>query len=74
MRVGVAGHVADSYRDAVAHPDDAQLRDGVLFEELVNEGRGVGQHEQVPGGPEVFLVHRQRHVENQDQMSNDTPL
>ena len=47
---GVAGHVADPEGYAIAHADDAELRDGVLLEELVDEGCGVDEGEEKAGG------------------------
>ena len=58
MVVWITGHVTDTDCDAVTHSYHAELGDGVLFEVFVYELDRVGEHEEVAGGSEVFLVHR----------------
>lgn len=72
--VGVAAHVADADGEAVAHTDDAELRDGVLLEELGDEFLGVAKGEQVAGGQEVFLQHGGGEVDDEDQVADDASL
>jgi len=71
---GVPADVADAHRDAVAHADDAQLRDGVLLKVLGDEFRGVAEREEVARGTEVLLRHGEGEVEDQDQMPDDASL
>lgn len=52
---GVAAHVGDADGEAVAHADEAQLRDGVLLEEFADEVLGVAQGELVARREEVLL-------------------
>ncbi len=70
----VAGHVTDGDGDAVVHADDAELGDGVLLKELVDEGGDVLQGNNEAIGPHVLLSHGDRHVEDDDEMSDDAPL
>ena len=62
----VAGHVADAEGDAVAHADDAELGDRVLLEELVDECGGVDEGEEITSGSEIFFVHGEGHVDDED--------
>ena len=70
----VAGHVADGNGDAVVHAYDAELGDGILLEELVDELGDVlkGNNEAV--WAHVLFSHGNRHVENDDQVSDDASL
>ena len=55
VRGGVAGDVGDADGEAVAHPDYAELGDGVLFEEFGDEFGGVAEGKEVAGWAEVFF-------------------
>ena len=71
---GVAAHVCDADGETVAHADDAELGDGVLFEELGDEILGVAEGEQVAGGEEVFLGHGGGEVDDEDEVADDASL
>ena len=74
MIARIATHVADSHRDPVAHADDAELGDGVLFEKLRDKLPHISESERVAGGPKIFLRHGGREVDDEDQMANDASL
>jgi hypothetical protein len=74
MIIRVATHVTDSDCNPIPHTNYAQLRDRVLLEELVYESHGVDNHQQVSRRPEVFLIHGKGHIENNDEVPNDTSL
>lgn len=71
---GVAAHVADADGDAVAHADDAELRDGVLLEVFGDEFAGVAEREEVSCGTEVFLDHGEGEVEDEHEVADDSSL
>lgn len=74
MVVGVSAHVRNAHSKAIAHADDAELRDRVLFEELGDEVAGVADGEEVAGGSEVFLLHCDGEVEDEDYMADNASL
>ena len=71
---GVAGHVANADGDAVVHAYDAELGDGVLLEELVDEGSGVDEGEEEASWSEVLFIHGLGHVQDEDEVTDDASL
>ena len=57
MVVGVAGERGDVECYAVSHAYDTELRDGVLLEELRDEGGRIAQGKKVSGRPQVLFCH-----------------
>ena len=74
MVVRIATHIAHLDGYAVAHTENAKLRDGILFEELSYEHDSVIDGEQIPSWPEVLLNHSDRQIENEQGVSNDAAL
>lgn len=72
--VRVAGDVGDAFGEAVVHGEDAELGDGVLLEVFTDEVDGVTEGEDEAGGAEVFLCHRGREVEDEDEIPDDAAL
>ena len=72
--VWVARHVAHTDGETIAHADDAELGDGVLFEELGDKLLTVAEGEEIACRTEVFLGHGGGEVNNQDEMANYTSL
>lgn len=74
MLARITAHITDAHRQAIPHPNDAKLRDGVLLEELRYELRGIPDCEQISIGPQVFLGHGRGEVDDEDEMPDDAPL
>ena len=70
----VAGEGRDVNADTVMHTHDTELGDGVLLEEFGYELLQICEHEHVTAWTEVFLVHRHRYIEDEDEMADDASL
>lgn len=74
MLARVPTHITNAHRKAIPHPNDAQLRNGVLLEELRHEFGSIPDREQIPIGAQVFLGHGGGEVDDEDEMPDDAPL
>ena len=70
----VAADVGDALRQAVTHADYAELGDGVLLEEFAHEGCGVTEGEEVAGRTHVGFIHRDRAVNDEDEVADYAAL
>ena len=59
-----AGEGGNGFGESVAHAQDSELGNGVLLEELGDEGCGVAEGEEVARWAEVFLGHGEGEVED----------
>lgn len=59
-----AGEGGDGLGEPVAHAQDPELGNGVLLEELGDEGCGVAEGEEVARWAEVFFGHGEGEVED----------
>jgi hypothetical protein len=57
MFSGIAADIAHSDRETISEAHDAELRNGVLFEELPHEFLGKSEGQEVSCWPEVFFGH-----------------
>ena len=74
MIAWIPTHVTHANGQSVPHADDADLRNWVLFEEFGDEVLTVADCEQIASGPEIFLRHGSRQVDDDDQMPYDASL
>lgn len=70
----VTAHFADLHGYTILHAHDAQLRNGILLEELLHELLRVSESEKVSGRTQVLLRHGKGEVEDEYHMPYDTSL
>lgn len=74
MIARIPAHVTNTNSQSVPHADDTDLRNGILFEEFGDEVLTIADGKQISSGPEVFLRHGSRKVDDDDQMPDDASL
>ena len=70
----ITTHIRDPLGETVAHADYAELRDGVLLEELADKFLSVAKGKNVAGRPHVGFEHGDRAVDYEDKVPNDAAL
>ena len=70
----LTAHRTDALCNAILHADDAHLRDRILIEELVDKLFGVFEHEFEARGTQVAVLHAERQVQYQEDVSDDASL
>ena len=66
--------ITDPDRQAIPHPNNTQLTDGILVEELFDEVFDVAEGEEVSSGAEVFFEGGGGEVDEEDEVADDAAL
>ena len=66
--------VGDSNSETITHANHSKLRYGVLLKVFRHKLAGISKSEFVPCWSKIFFQHRLTHIQNENEVTNDSSL